>query len=233
MDTTEPLTDAPLFGEPLPVELMNTVWADRDGVHDSLLDADDLARWLTSVRPRLPVGPTADDGARSAGEDPADDGLSGALVGEFRQLRDALRRLAAVTTADPRPAASSATKDLTAAVDAVNHACAYAPAWSRLDWPEDGTPTRTDRSAHSQAATALSCIAEQATRLFTGDTRTELRACHAPGCVLYFVRSHPRREWCSAACGNRARVARHYHRHHAPSAGRTGDTANAKADQTP
>jgi predicted RNA-binding Zn ribbon-like protein len=30
---------------------------------------------------------------------------------------------------------------------------------------------------------------------------------------LYFVKRHPRREWCSAGCGNRARVARHYHRH--------------------
>ena len=29
-------------------------------------------------------------------------------------------------------------------------------------------------------------------------------------CVQYFVKDHPRREWCSAACGNRARVARHY-----------------------
>ncbi|MEV8411642.1 CGNR zinc finger domain-containing protein, partial [Streptomyces niveus] len=28
----------------------------------------------------------------------------------------------------------------------------------------------------------------------------------------FFVRSHPRREWCSADCGNRARVARHYRR---------------------
>ena len=40
------------------------------------------------------------------------------------------------------------------------------------------------------------------------------RATHAPGCVLYFVQDHPRREWCSTACGNRARVARHYDRHH-------------------
>ena len=29
-------TTAPLLGEPLPVELMNTIWADREGVHDAL-----------------------------------------------------------------------------------------------------------------------------------------------------------------------------------------------------
>nr|WP_083986585.1 CGNR zinc finger domain-containing protein [Frankia sp. EI5c] len=38
------------------------------------------------------------------------------------------------------------------------------------------------------------------------------RSCAAPGCPLFFVKHHPRREWCSAACGNRARVARHYAR---------------------
>jgi predicted RNA-binding Zn ribbon-like protein len=30
--------------------------------------------------------------------------------------------------------------------------------------------------------------------------------------VLYFVKTHPRREWCSVACGNRVRAARHYQR---------------------
>jgi hypothetical protein len=39
-----------------------------------------------------------------------------------------------------------------------------------------------------------------------------LRACGAPGCVLMFLKDHPRREWCSNACGNRARQARHYDR---------------------
>ncbi|MFD2356647.1 CGNR zinc finger domain-containing protein [Nonomuraea ferruginea] len=28
--------------------------------------------------------------------------------------------------------------------------------------------------------------------------------------MLYFLRDTPRREWCSAGCGNRARAARHY-----------------------
>ena len=60
---------------------------------------------------------------------------------------------------------------------------------------------------------ALSSIAKESIELLTGDDRPRLRACHGPGCVLYFVKDHPRREWCSNACGNRARAARHYHRH--------------------
>ncbi|MEU1601426.1 CGNR zinc finger domain-containing protein [Streptomyces sp. NPDC005708] len=41
-----------------------------------------------------------------------------------------------------------------------------------------------------------------------------MRPCLAPNCLLFFVKNHARREWCSPACGNRVRVARHYRRHH-------------------
>jgi predicted RNA-binding Zn ribbon-like protein len=44
--------------------------------------------------------------------------------------------------------------------------------------------------------------------------REALRACHALGCVLLFLKDHPRREWWCNACGNRARQARHYARRH-------------------
>jgi predicted RNA-binding Zn ribbon-like protein len=208
-----PQTAAPLLGEPLPVELMNTRWADHKGVHDSLLDAQDLAAWLSAVASRLPPGADREPAADGAAKFPAVD-RSPALVGEFRRLRDALRRLAAASTEDDRPTARTDRPDFAAAIEAVNRACAHAPGWSRLTWPENGDPARATRSAHSPAATALSAIAEQAAQLFAGPDRVELRACHAPGCVLYFLRTHPRREWCSPACGNRARVARHYQRHH-------------------
>ncbi|MDJ0343377.1 ABATE domain-containing protein [Streptomyces sp. H10-C2] len=215
MDTMDRQPGAPLLGEPLPVELMNTIWADRDGVHDGLNNADDLARWLRAVGPRFTPALALD-----AVIDVSGSSALLPLVDQYRQLRDALRRLAAVTTEDPRPAAASAAPDLGTAVGTVNRACAYAPEWSQMVWPEGGAPSLAagPSDAHA-AATALSRIAEQAVHLFTGPDRVELRACHAPGCVLYFLRAHPRREWCSATCGNRARVARHYQRHHAdPSA---------------
>jgi hypothetical protein len=46
-------TKAPLLGEPLPVELMNTIWADRDGVHDALRDPDGTRTWLHAVAARM------------------------------------------------------------------------------------------------------------------------------------------------------------------------------------
>ncbi|MFJ5547937.1 CGNR zinc finger domain-containing protein [Streptomyces sp. NPDC093225] len=66
------------------------------------------------------------------------------------------------------------------------------------------------KSADSRAA-ALSTAGLP--RLLTGDMRPQLRACLAPGCVFSYVKQHPRRAWCSAGRGDRARVARHYQRH--------------------
>jgi len=55
-------------------------------------------------------------------------------------------------------------------------------------------------------------VAASGVALLSGQQRSLLRACRAPGCILFFVQNHARREWCSAECGNRARVARHSRR---------------------
>ena len=206
-------TAAPLLGEPLPVELMNTVWADRDGLHDELRDAAGLAAWLQAVAGRFAAG--AEGGGPGLAVALPGGRRGRELAGQFRELRDGLRGLAAAVTADPRArAAGTGTPDVAAAVRAVNAACARAPLWSRLTWASPpGAPARALRSAGTGPEAALSWIAEAAVLLFTSPDAGRLRACPGPGCVLYFVRAHPRREWCSAVCGNRARVARHYQRH--------------------
>jgi predicted RNA-binding Zn ribbon-like protein len=73
------------------------------------------------------------------------------------------------------------------------------------------------RTAHAPSMLAVARLAAQAVNLLARPST--LGACEAPGCVRYFVRDHPRRGWCSAACGNRARVARHYRRHHSSAGG--------------
>jgi len=199
-------TNAPLLNEPLPVELMNTVWADRNGVHDALRDPDGTRSWLSAVSARLDAMTPDGPGIIST----ADLDVPGHRLIE---LRDALRRLAAEATADSRAAAVSDTRDLHAAVSALNDAAAAAPRWSALTWTPGQEPARTLRASGPAASAALSAIAEESIVLFGHDDRRCLRACLAPGCVLYFVKNHPRREWCSAGCGNRARAARHYRRH--------------------
>jgi len=185
-----------LADEPVPVRLMNTIWADRHGVHDALASPADLADWLNEI-----------------GADDTVPGITRDDLVEARELRDALRRLAATCTGDTRPAAGSATEDPAAAVGALNDlAAALVP--PRLELKGDTLEVATPQDR--PVAAALADVAIEAMALFTDSAATPLRACFAPGCVLYFVQDHPRREWCSNACGNRARAARHYERHRSP-----------------
>jgi hypothetical protein len=80
-----------------------------------------------------------------------------------------------------------------------------------------GVLRRDDTPPGRLAPAALATVATESIDLLAGPDAPQLRACYAPGCVLYFVKDHPRREWCSNACGNRSRVARHYAKqtHHA------------------
>lgn len=179
-----------LAEEPTPVRLMATVWADTAGVHDDFAEPTDLDAWLDAVG--------IDRGGVTATKD------------EFqsaRALRDAVRRLAAHVTGDQRPAAASAVSRVEDATNIVN-ASAADRVIPRLGL-KDGILGWAGAPAGSPVVAGLAEIACEAQSLL-GESGSQLRACYAPGCVLYFVKTHARREWCSVACGNRARAARHY-----------------------
>ena len=179
--------------EPTPVRLMNTVWADAAGVHDHLESPADVDAWLDAVGLDCHGTPAT----------------PGDLV-TARVLRDAARRLAAHVTGDPRPAAASATGNVLDALAAVNAAARDLP--SPQLTLRDGRLRPTARARVSPVRTGIAQVASSIIELFSSRPDGDLLACHAPGCVLYFVKTHPRREWCSVACGNRARAARHYER---------------------
>jgi predicted RNA-binding Zn ribbon-like protein len=195
--TTPDRTEAPAWvtpGEPIPVRLMNTIWADRGRVHDALSRREHLTDWLQIVGlTAKPIAVTNDDLATG------------------RRLRDALRRLAALLTEDTRPAAASATDDLNVAIREINAVASTTPA-PRLQLRQ-GVLKRDDTQPGRSAPAALAAVATESIDLLTGADAPLLRACYAPGCVLYFVKDHSRREWCSTACGNRVRAARHYAKH--------------------
>ena len=75
---------APLLGEPPAVELMNTVRADRDGVHDTLATPEQALAWLRIIRDRLAPQPAAVD----AWLDAARPGDAAAVTRRLRVLRD-------------------------------------------------------------------------------------------------------------------------------------------------
>ena len=187
------LPPSPLLGEPLAVEFANTRFIHRDSEHDALSDPGQLAEWLRRVSDRLPLAPSEQE-------------LDAVGPGELtraRELRDALRTLL-------QAAAGEASFDA-GSVEILNRAVRNAPQWPELSL--EPLPQTVQRSATSGIDAALGSIAREAIELLGDDRRRRVRACAAPGCVLYFVKDHPRRACCSARCSNRMRSARHYARH--------------------
>jgi predicted RNA-binding Zn ribbon-like protein len=176
--------------EPPPVRLMNTLWADRYQVHDALDSAAALVEWLavTGLVPQC----------RATSAD----------LASARSLRDALRRLAAVATEDDRPSPSllPSEQEALAELNAIVCVAHVPPGLQRGDAGWERSPAFRGRAL----SVALASVALDAVALLVAPS--PLRACRAPGCVLYFVQDHPRRAWCSEGCGNRVRAARHYAR---------------------
>ncbi|MBW8802932.1 MAG: hypothetical protein AUG49_23095 [Catenulispora sp. 13_1_20CM_3_70_7] len=117
-----------------------------------------------------------------------------------RPLRDAIRTLIAAAAEEaPYPPEALAT---------VNAACAAAPQWLELTESSEAVV----HAAAGDSERQLAAVARSAIELLAADGHSSVRACQAPGCVQFFVRTHHRQEFCSVACGNRARAARHYQR---------------------
>ncbi|WP_408057547.1 ABATE domain-containing protein [Streptomyces chiangmaiensis] len=163
-------TSAPLLGEPLPVELMNTVSVDRGRTHDALDSDAGATAWLRAVADRFGTV----TGIRA---DQLDEDTMRPVAGT---LRDALRQLAAAATEDPRPPATAAQPARPEAITTLN---VLAQAWLELVWPADGQP-RTYRGPGTPADLAVELIAHQGVELFTGADRDRLRPCLAPNCLL-------------------------------------------------
>lgn len=194
-----------LSDEPVPVRLLNTLRAERRDLRDDLATPADAQAWLRA------------NGFSTKSVDPS--GLDAVV-----NLRAALRTVAGHLTGDDRVSASQAdfdgrygssvvagADDVAVALAVINEHSVLAPTGhlalvgGEVTWsvPPPG-PAIED---------ALAVIAAAAAILFAGPDTSRLRACHGPRCVLYFVQDHSRRQWCSLACGNRARAARHYRRH--------------------
>lgn len=178
--------------ESVPLRLMATIWADLAGIHDDFGAGSDVDAWLDAV------------GIDRSGERAGAAELDLAL-----RLRDAVRRLAAEVTEDGRGSARSATGDVETAVRDLNDVVAHLPL-PRIALGGDGKLHEVAATDSSAIAAGLARVAQESIALLGGPEASKLRACYAPGCVLYFTKTHPRREWCSVMCGNRVRAARHY-----------------------
>lgn len=183
----------PMLGEPLPLELANTRYLTRGHPRDGLASIELLGAWLARVGTRLRLPPADEDLLTISEGD-----LSAA-----RDLRDCVQSLAAASAGGGgRPAAD--------ALDRLNRHARSAVLWNELRW-EAGPRVQLCSSA-AAITTTIREIAAETVELFAGPRAPDIRSCGSPNCILYFVKDHSRREWCSTACGNRVRAARHYER---------------------
>lgn len=120
-------------------------------------------------------------------------------VGDFRALR------AALIVAFRRTAEGSSPPD--DVVDALNATSAMAPMWPVLRINGTAQCLEMETSDASETTRILASIARSAIELLGGPDAARLREC--PACGRLFLASRPRQVWCSGACGNRTRVARH------------------------
>jgi predicted RNA-binding Zn ribbon-like protein len=172
------------LGEPLAVDLANTVMVVReDEIVDLIADPEDLKGWLHAERGRV-----------------GDCAFAVAHIEEIRALRDAVRALlSAATRGAPLPSE---------ALQAVNAASRAAPIAPQLKGGGAGELRLGElTTACEPLARLLGALARSAIALLTGPERERLHLCNAPSCGMVFIGA---RRWCCAACGNRARAARHY-----------------------
>ncbi len=174
---------------PPAVDLPNTAVMTSGGPLDLLTSEDELAVWVAAEHDRIP------DVESTRGR-----------LEELRELRQAVHALLHARARRRRPPPT--------AVDVVNGASRTSPVVPILDrdLAVHEEPTAGEPFDRFRAAVARSAI-----ELFDrGDG--VLAECGAPSCGMLFLPTTARQTWCSPACGNRARVARHADRRRARNA---------------
>ena len=181
----------PALGEPLAIELANTLFSDGGRPVDALTTPAALTRWLDAnadaIDAPLPRRPSAED------------------LNRARQLRTIIRALLGNAVDHDAPPAAT--------VRRLNQLAALAPFTAQLHWTAHQPPeAHLSLSGAGRFDALLALVAQSAIDVLGGSGAGRLRRCEAPGCINYYLKDHPRRAWCSPRCGNRVRVARHYHR---------------------
>lgn len=175
------------LGRPLSLDLANYMHREGDSerFRDLLTSPDDLQSWLAAQGAR--VGEFEPDAHETR-------------LADFVRLRDALRDLFTAISRGEEPTAQ--------VVDVVNQYAAAAAVVPRLRSGPDGIEAVEEVDADPPSTAVLAAIARSAIDVVAGE-RQAVRVCGGSGCGAVFLASRPRQQWCSHACGNRARVARH------------------------
>jgi predicted RNA-binding Zn ribbon-like protein len=183
--------DLPLLGEPLAVELANSLYFSFGTSTDFIATASLLRLWAGHVHSEPPLAALA--------------GLRAADVLAARELRDAVRQLLeALAGKRPAPGRTIKTINRYAGAATTRVELAQGPAGELSAVTRYSGPATIDAFLGRLAIETIVLAAH----LLPG----QLRRCEGPGCAMLFVRTHHRRQWCHASCGHRARQASYYRR---------------------
>lgn len=177
-------------GEPLAVDLADTIITSTDPATDLLSDEATCRLWWGLQQDRLPDGATTPTLALTV------------------ELRRAVRDILDAQVAGTAPDA--------AAVDYINDVAARVIATRRLERTRAGwtAVTAHHASGNRRYDIALGAVTDSLIDLLVGPAHNRLRRCQNPACSMLFVAADARRRFCTQnICANRTRVARHYHRH--------------------
>ncbi|MEV7008383.1 CGNR zinc finger domain-containing protein [Streptosporangium sp. NPDC051022] len=181
--------DLPLTGEPLALDLINTLSGSPDGLVDHLATVEGLRGWLRTQSDRLPQPGV-----------PLTEADLAAVV-DLREIVTSVVDRARRGLEPPGPA-----------LLALSEADRLAPPYRTLAWEGGRVVVGAERAGDHRSA-LLALLAGAAIDLLAGPIDA-VRHCEGPGCRMLFLPAHPRRRWCSPElCGNRVRVARYYRRH--------------------
>jgi len=178
------------LGEPLAVDFANTTKRRGAEARECLRSGADVAEWARLQAGRVPRVAAADAHAR---------------LGELIALRDAV---ATVLRARVDARGRSIARDLAAATARVNAAARAVPIVAQL---RGAAVVAEPAAAADPLDELLARVAAATIELVGGDDFVGF--CDAPSCGQFFAGGRAGRLWCSDACGTRARVARHAHRH--------------------
>jgi predicted RNA-binding Zn ribbon-like protein len=177
------------LGQDLALDIANTVSISDGAEHDLIARVSDYERWAAAEGSAL-------------GFDPDERLALGVARSQLLELRPAVRAVIA---------AAAETRELPpGAVSALNRASRSAPSWVELD---PATRRIRSRGRVETAKRLLAAYARAAMALVGNSTAEEIRRCPAPSCGMFYRPGRSDQRWCSAQCGSRARVARHYRAH--------------------
>jgi predicted RNA-binding Zn ribbon-like protein len=204
----EPKTDSAsgeflILGNDPALDLLNTTPVLATGPVDLLSDYAGLTRWLSAAGLA-----TASASAALAERWQATRNGTMALA-EAKHLREDLRNFLV--------AYRSGTTVRDKWIETLNSVLSRGPAYQSIQWNSKSRRfIRLRTHQDGGAVTPIILIAEAITALLAEKDLTLIKKCGNPACVLWFYdtsKNHTRR-WCSMdLCGNRAKVAAHYHRH--------------------